>query len=76
MARKSVIKFHHMVAFFEDGNKLIQKGENACESNHVKSLSYNSDKKTIHGYVEASMKDKAYEVEVCSNIYKRYKNVN
>nr|XP_042912706.1 uncharacterized protein LOC122272781 [Parasteatoda tepidariorum] len=64
MARKSVIKFFHIAKFFSDEAKLIERGENAVEANHVSSLSYKADDGIIEAKIDASKKDKVYAVQI------------
>lgn len=64
MSRKSVLKLYAITKFFGNEPKLIERGENALESAHVKSYSYVPDNFMLKGIVEASQKDEAYEVEV------------
>lgn len=62
MSRKSVVKLHEIYEFFEGEVKLIKRGENAYESNHVERYYFNGDSH-IDGQVHASMKDRIYNVE-------------
>lgn len=63
MARKSIIKLNHIYNFFAGEIKLITRGENAYESNHVKNYIFDGDSH-IDGQVHASMKNTVYSVEV------------
>lgn len=60
----AVISIHSIAVFFADENKLIARGENAVQSNHVVTFAYDGLGKTLSGKIQASMKDKAYEVQV------------
>jgi len=64
MALKHVLKLSSIVEFFDNDNKIIKKGENALESNHVKKMQFDADFMTIRGEIHASMKEKTYNVEV------------
>lgn len=64
MASKHVLKICNIIEFFEDDNKMIKRGENALESNHVKSMQFDADLLLIRGDIHASMKDKIYNVQV------------
>ncbi|XP_072399541.1 uncharacterized protein [Diabrotica undecimpunctata] len=67
MASKHVLKISSITEFFSNDNKIIQKGENALESNHVKKMLFDPDLLIIKGEVFASMKDKTYNVEIMLN---------
>ena len=60
----SVISLSAIAEFFKDELKLIEKGENAFESNHVMSFTFDAVSGMIRGRVQASMKKKVYEAEV------------
>lgn len=62
MSRKSVLKFHAISEFFADEIKLVKRGENAYESNHVVNYFFDGECH-IDGQVHASMKDKIYNVQ-------------
>lgn len=64
MASKHVLKICNIIEYFEDDNKMIKRGENALESNHVKRMQFDADLLIIRGNIHASMKDKTYNVEV------------
>ena len=61
----AAITVHSIAQFFKDDSRLILRGENALKSNHVLAVNYDGDCKRFSGKVHASMKDKAYAVEVC-----------
>lgn len=64
MALKHVLKLSSINEFFENDNKIIKKGENALESNHVKNMKFHPDLMLVRGECLASMKDKTYNIEV------------
>lgn len=64
MALKHILKLSSINEFLDNDNKIIKKGENALESNHVKRMQFDADLMMIRGEVHASMKDKFYHVEV------------
>lgn len=61
MALKHVLKLSGINAFLDD-NKIIRRGENALESNHVKKMDFDADLMMIKGEVLASMKNRTYSV--------------
>lgn len=68
----SIIKVFAIAAFFKDGAKQLQRGENAYNSGHVKKMMFSSEVQPaiIKGEVQASMKNKAYAVEVFNSVDK------
>lgn len=64
MASKHVLKICNIIEFFEGEKKTIQRGENALESSHVKTMQFDADLSIIRGEIHASMKDKIYNVMV------------
>ncbi|KAJ8955921.1 hypothetical protein NQ314_006827 [Rhamnusium bicolor] len=67
---KHVLKLSAIVEFFSDSDekRLIARGENAVESNHIKSFHFVPELLLIRGEVHASMRDRIYNVEV--NLFK------
>lgn len=63
-ANKHIIKLGEIVKFFKDEEKLISRGENALESGHTVSMIYDRELQAIKGKINASMKDRCYDVEV------------
>ena len=63
---KHVLKLSAIVNFFSEANekRLIVRGENAVESNHIKSFHFVPELLLIRGEVHASMRDRIYSVEV------------
>lgn len=64
MSSRHIIKISSIVDFFEDEKKMVTRGENALESNHVKMMQFDADLMIIMGEIHASMKDKTYKVQV------------
>lgn len=64
MSGKYVIKLSAIMHFFKDEEKLVSRGENACESGHVENMVFDADLKILKGLIHASMRDKTYKVEV------------
>lgn len=64
MAAKHVLKFSSINEFFANDNKMIKRGENAVESNHVLQMQFDAELMILKGKVQASMKDKTYNVNV------------
>ena len=62
MDLKHVLRLSSINEFFANDNKIIKKGENAMESNHVKKMQFEASFMIIKG--GTSMKDKTYNVEV------------
>jgi hypothetical protein len=60
----AVISIGSIVSFFSGEEKLIIRGENAVQSNHVMYFLFDSTTGIMKGKVQASMKDKSYAVEV------------
>nr|XP_018904699.1 PREDICTED: uncharacterized protein LOC109035490 [Bemisia tabaci] len=60
-----MIKLYHILEVFQsvDGLKQFQKGENSFESQHLCSLSYDSEIMLIKGSALASQRDKLYDVQ-------------
>ena len=71
MAIKSVIKLRHIVGFIEDeAMKLVSKGENASESQHVSEIVFDGDVRYLKGKVQASMRQNVfYDVQVGSFVF-------
>ncbi|KAK4882607.1 hypothetical protein RN001_005926 [Aquatica leii] len=67
MAEKHVIKISAIISFFKDDEKLIARGENALESGHLNSTTFDADLSILRGSVHASMRDRQYSVEVSFN---------
>ena len=63
---KHVLKLSAIVNFFSEANekRQIVRGENAVESNHIKSFHFVPELLLIRGEVHASMRDRIYSVEV------------
>lgn len=59
------LELFEIVKLFSDEPKLVQKGENAVQSQHVLSVTTDTESGIIFGQVQASMKDKTYDVKVC-----------
>lgn len=68
--RKHVLKFSTIANFFASENEkgLIAKGENAIESNRIKSFRFSAEFLILKAEVFASMKNKSYNVEVCNMV--------
>lgn len=66
MAR--IVSFCIIAEFFKDNMKQLQRGENSYNSGHVKSLIFDSkvSPALLKGRVQASMKNKTYQVDVCN----------
>lgn len=66
MASKHVVSMSIILSFFKDNVKQMERGENAYESGHVVDFHINPEIQPalLKGKVEASMKDKKYDVEV------------
>ncbi|KAF5284718.1 hypothetical protein FQR65_LT13420 [Abscondita terminalis] len=67
MSRKSILSIGNIVSYF-DSTKLITKGENSYCSGHVQKPMFDASFGVIRSEVLASMKKKAYKVEVGTNI--------
>lgn len=63
---KHVLKFSAIANFFAnaDERRLLTRGKNAVESNHIKSFPFMPEIKLLKGEVHASMRDRFYNVEV------------
>lgn len=61
-----IVSFCAIAEFFKDNMNQLQRGENAYNSGHVKSLVFDSNviPAVLKGRVHASMKKKEYDVEV------------
>lgn len=55
------------MVFFSEEEKLVSRGENAVESNHVKDMTFDGELLIIRGNIHASMRDTIYKVEVCNH---------
>lgn len=64
MGEKHVIKLSEIMRLFRDEEKLVSKGENAVESGHVRKMLFDSELRMIKGTIQASMRDRDYQVEV------------
>lgn len=62
------VRFAHLVEFFKDEPKLIERGENAYRSSRVEAFSYDPTVGVVKGSVRSSLKDRTYSVEVCGFI--------
>lgn len=71
MSSKHVLKLSNINEFFSNDNKVIKKGENALESNHVKKMLFDADLMVIRGEIHASMKDRTYNVEVSYSFFNK-----
>jgi len=60
----AVVSMYAIANFFEGELKLIGRGENATESNHVKEVVFDGTLGIVRGKVQASMKNNAYNVQV------------
>ena len=56
------ISLYGIVSFFSEEPRLIKRGENAVKSGHVVGVEHYWDLGTIKAEVQASMKDKSYDV--------------
>lgn len=67
MATKHVLKLSAINEFFAAVSelKLIAKGENALTSGHMKKFTFIAELSLLKAEVYASMKNRAYNVEVC-----------
>lgn len=61
---KHLIKLSVIMELFKEEPKLVSRAENAVESGHVSSFTFDNSLKIIRGKIHASMKDKLYQVEV------------
>lgn len=61
---KRIIRFAEIARFFSEETNLIDRGENAVQSGHIKSFRYLAEVGILEGEVYASMKDRAYAVKV------------
>lgn len=68
MASKHVLRFSAIMDFFKEEPKLVNRGENAVESNHVKNMTFDGPLLIIRGGIHASMRDRIYNVEVSVTI--------
>ncbi|CAH1106932.1 unnamed protein product [Psylliodes chrysocephalus] len=66
MEANHVIKFSHVVNYFANDRKQLERGENSYSSGHVKNMQFDADMIPAHlqGDVQASMKKRVYKVEV------------
>jgi hypothetical protein len=66
VSEKHVIKFYHIAQFFGQDMNYLSRGENAYTSGHVQSVTFdgNVEPVLLNGVVQASMKKRAYNVEV------------
>jgi len=60
----SVVSLYGIANFFQGELKLISRGENAVDSQHVTDVKYDGTVGIVQGKVRASMKNKAYNVQV------------
>lgn len=65
------ISFCIIAEFFKENMKQLQRGENAYNSGHVKSMVFDGavSPTLLKGRVQASMKDRKYEVEVITSTH-------
>ncbi|XP_030758057.1 uncharacterized protein LOC115883790 [Sitophilus oryzae] len=63
---KHVLKFSSIMNYFSgaDEIKLISRGENAVESNHIKSFHFVANLGLLKGEIHASMRDRVDNVQV------------
>ncbi|KAK4884502.1 hypothetical protein RN001_000773 [Aquatica leii] len=59
-----LVKLSQITLFFNNEPKLLERGENALESNHVCTVILDKELKIIKGTILASMRKKTYQVEV------------
>jgi hypothetical protein len=60
----AVVSLHTIVSFCADDPNLVSRAENAVSSGHMMSFSYDANELVLSGKVQASMKDKSYDVQV------------
>ena len=60
------IKYWH--TYCEGRHKLVKRSENSVNSNRVLKLLYDPECQIILATVQASMKDKSYNVQVSQNL--------
>lgn len=60
MTAKSWIKLHCVYDFFKDEVKLVKRGENGCDSEHVRECIFLNN--NLKGIVKASMREQTYNV--------------
>lgn len=67
MAEKHIISFSMIHEYFKEHSAQLKRGENAYKSGHVIKMVYDGSIQPaiLKGDVLASMKKKAYPVEVC-----------
>ena len=58
------VDIYNIAKLFSDEPKLVKRGENAVNSNHIVSVQPDTTTGVVIGKVQASMKDKAYDVQV------------
>ncbi|KAF5286274.1 hypothetical protein FQA39_LY16338 [Lamprigera yunnana] len=63
MSSKHVLPLRTILHFFRE-EKIISRGENAVESNHVQDMKFDKEILSIHGNVHASMRDRIYKVKL------------
>ncbi|CAH1981428.1 unnamed protein product [Acanthoscelides obtectus] len=76
MASKHFLKLCSINGFLDNDNRIIKKGENALESNHVKKMQFDSNLMIIRGEILASMKNKSYNVVIGMIILSTYYTEN
>jgi len=65
MATRAIIKMSAIQQYFgEFFNNSLKRAENALESGHLKSFTYDPDHKQVFGSVLASKKNCCYEITV------------
>ena len=62
----ALVPLSSIVAFFDGEAKLTNRGENAFHSNRIMSFLFDKEPGHISATVQASMKDKTYEIQVSS----------
>ena len=60
----ALISISSIVAFFEGEAKLTHRGENAFDSKRVMSFLFDKESGHISATVQASMRDRTYQVQV------------
>ena len=55
-----------IASFFSEEPRLIKRGENAVKSGHMVAVQHHWELGTLRAQVQASMKDKSYDVSVSS----------
>ena len=58
------VSFHYITNFFSDEPKHVKRRENGFNSRHVMMAAFEPSLGHFHGNVQASMRDKSYDVKV------------